>query len=122
MNLPASIRGDDLGDGPFGELETLGEARAIEVLDFAVQGATGFIQDAGRNAAETLHVVGVEVDVKDRGREGRVMQGLEALTHVPDDLEDDLARSRWIGSGGSVHSEPDSDSSRRGRGRAGWVR
>ena len=50
------------------------------------------------------------------------MQRLETFPHVPDDLEDDLARGGWIGSRRTVHGQAVSNFSRQGENEAQWVR
>src|ERR1035437_6564620 len=61
------------------------------------------IHDARQDAPQPLHIAWMQVHVINGGREGGVMQGLQALLHIPHDLKDNLPRGDGIGSGRTVH-------------------
>ena len=76
---------------------------AVQAFELGIERAAGFVDDARQDSAQALHVAGVEVDVEDGRRQGRVVQGLETFAHVADNLQNDVARGSGIGWHGTVH-------------------
>jgi hypothetical protein len=63
---------------------------AIQLRHLGVQCLAGFVAHARKDAAQPLEIFGMQVDVDGRRQRG-VVQGIQALAHVPDDFPDDIA-------------------------------
>ena len=80
------------GRGLARQLQALAQGSAIQLRHFGVQRLAGLLQHARKDAAQPFEILGMQVDVVDGGRQRGVMQGLQALAHIPDDLQNDVPR------------------------------
>jgi len=62
-----------------------------------------FLDDARNNRAQPFHIIGMQVDVINRGRKNGIVQRLEPRLHIPHDFENDIPGGRGSGSGRPVH-------------------
>src|SRR5450759_391127 len=102
-NLPAALRRHDLRARAPRQFQALAERGPVQAFDLGIERAARFVDDSRQDAAQTLHVAGMQVDVEDGRRQGGVVQRLETFAHVADDLQDDVSRGSGFGGGRTVH-------------------